>query len=109
MSGDGWFSRLKRGLSRSSAKLGEGIVGIFTKRRLDDEQLSELEDLLITADLGAGLARGVTKELRKTRFGQEVSADEIREVLADRIAEILAPVAIPLASHALVIRLVRTC
>lgn len=96
MSGDGWFSRLKRGLSRSSAKLGEGIVGIFTKRRLDDEQLSELEDLLITADLGAGLARGVTKELRKTRFGQEVSADEIREVLADRIAEILAPVAIPL-------------
>ncbi len=96
MSGDGWFSRLKRGLSRSSAKLGEGIVGIFTKRRLDDEQLSELEDLLITADLGASLARDVTKELRKTRFGQEVSADEIREVLADRIAEILAPVAIPL-------------
>ena len=96
MSGDGWFSRLKRGLSRSSAKLGEGIVGIFTKRRLDDEQLSELEDLLITADLGASLARDVTKELHKTRFGQEVSADEIREVLADRIAEILAPVAIPL-------------
>ncbi len=96
MSGDGWFSRLKRGLSRSSAKLGEGIVGIFTKRALDDEQLSELEDLLITADLGASLARDVTKELRKTRFGQEVSADEIREVLADRIAEILAPVAIPL-------------
>ena len=96
MSGEGWFSRLKRGLSRSSAKLGEGIVGIFTKRKLDDEQLSELEDLLITADLGAGLARAVTRELRKTRFGQEVTPEEVRQHLADRVVEMLAPVAIPL-------------
>jgi fused signal recognition particle receptor len=96
VSGEGWFSRLKRGLSRSSAKLGEGIVGIFTKRRLDDEQLTELEDLLITADLGTGLARAATRELRKTRFGQEVTADEVREALAARIAEILEPVAVPL-------------
>ena len=33
----GWFSRLKAGLSRSSTRLTEGITGIFTRRRLDDE------------------------------------------------------------------------
>jgi len=32
----GWFARLKAGLSRSSGKLGDGITGIFTQRRLDD-------------------------------------------------------------------------
>lgn len=94
--GTSWFQRLKRGLSRSSAKLSEGIVGIFTKRRLDDETLEELEELLITADLGVALAASVTQNLRKTRFGQEVSPEEIREYLADLIAKVLEPVAQPL-------------
>ncbi|KAA8427017.1 signal recognition particle-docking protein FtsY, partial [Acetobacter sp. DmW_125123] len=40
----GFFSRLKQGLSRSTQKLGGGITGIFTKRKLDDEALEELED-----------------------------------------------------------------
>ncbi len=49
-----WFGRLKAGLTRSSAKLGEGITGIFTKRMLDDWALEVLEELLISADLGVG-------------------------------------------------------
>ena len=32
----GWLGRLKKGLARSSGKLGDGIAGIFTKRKLDD-------------------------------------------------------------------------
>ena len=32
----GWLQRLKSGLSRSSGKIGDGITGIFTKRKLDD-------------------------------------------------------------------------
>ena len=43
----GWFSRLKQGLTRSSSKLTEGIAGIFTRRRLDETTLGELEELLI--------------------------------------------------------------
>ena len=39
----GWFSRLKQGLARSSARLSDGIAGIFTKRRLDDATLGELK------------------------------------------------------------------
>jgi fused signal recognition particle receptor len=52
----GWFGRLRQGLSRSSTKLSEGITGIFTKRKLDQATLDELEELLIQADLGVGTA-----------------------------------------------------
>ena len=93
----GWFSRLKEGLARSSARLSDGIAGIFTKRRLDDATLSELEELLIGADLGVGLASEATETLRRTRFNQEVAPEEIRASLAEDIARRLAPAAQPLA------------
>jgi len=93
----GWFSRLKHGLARSSAKLTDGITGIFTKRRLDDESLTELEELLIGADLGVGLAGEATETLRRTRFNQEVAPEEIRASLAEDIARRLEPAAKPLA------------
>jgi fused signal recognition particle receptor len=93
----GWFGRLRQGLSRSSAKLADGITGIFTKRRLDQEMLDELEELLIQADLGAGTAARLVAEFGRTRFGKEVTPEEVRGALAAEIAEILEPVARPLA------------
>jgi fused signal recognition particle receptor len=92
----GWFSRLKVGLSRSSAKLSEGITGIFARRRLDDATLAELEELLIAADMGAGLAEEVTSRLRRTRFNQEVAPAEIRGALAEEVAKSLMLVERPL-------------
>ena len=94
--GGGWLQRLKKGLGRSSAKLGEGITGIFTRRRLDDETLEELEELLIQADMGMAIADEVTGRLRKTRFGQEVSPEEVRAALAEVIVELIEPIAKPL-------------
>ncbi len=93
----GWLSRLRDGLSRSSARLGDGITGIFTKRRLDQAAIDELEELLIGADLGAATAAKLAAELARTRFGKEVTPEEVRTALADDIAGILAPVAKPLA------------
>jgi fused signal recognition particle receptor len=93
----GWFGRLRQGLSRSSTKLAEGITGIFTKRKLDQEMLDELEELLIQADLGAGTAARIVAEFGRTRFGKEVTPEEVRAVLAGEIADILEPVAQPLA------------
>ncbi len=46
-----WFERLRRGLARSSSSLSESIGGIFTRRKLDDDTLQDLEDVLIQADL----------------------------------------------------------
>jgi fused signal recognition particle receptor len=91
-----WLSRLKSGLTKSSSKLTQGLGDLFTKRKLDDEALEDLEDLLITTDLGVGTAARVTKRLAKTRFGQDVGAEEIKQVLAEEVALILAPVAKPL-------------
>jgi fused signal recognition particle receptor len=91
----GFFSRLKQGLSRSTQKLTEGITAVFKKRRLDEEALEELEDLLIGADLGPAVAARVIEGFRRTRFGKEVTDAEIRETLAEEIATILAPVAVP--------------
>jgi len=92
----GWFQRLKAGLQRSSSKLGEGIAGIFNRRRLDDVSLGELEELLISADLGVGIAEEVTGRLRRTRFNQEVSPEEIRGALAEEVAQSLMLVERPL-------------
>jgi fused signal recognition particle receptor len=92
----GWFGRLRQGLSRSSTKLSEGITGIFTKRKLDQATLDELEELLIQADLGAGTAAKLVGAFGKTRFGQEIAPEEVKSALAGEIAKILEPVAQPL-------------
>jgi fused signal recognition particle receptor len=92
----GFFSRLKEGLTRSTQKLTENITAVFKKRKLDDEALEELEDILITADLGTDVAARIIANFRRTRFGREVTDEEIKTALAEEIAEILRPVAQPL-------------
>jgi fused signal recognition particle receptor len=91
----GWLGRLKAGLSRSSEKITGGITDLFTKRKLDQNTLDELEDLLITGDLGVATAGMLTQSLAATRFGKEISPEEVKEVLAEEVAEILQPVALP--------------
>jgi fused signal recognition particle receptor len=91
-----WFSRLREGLSKSSTRLTDGINAIFTRRRLDDEALGELEELLIASDMGVGVAEEVVEVLRRTRFGQDVSPEEIRTALAAEVARLVEPVAKPL-------------
>nr|WP_223292039.1 signal recognition particle-docking protein FtsY [Defluviicoccus vanus] len=84
---------MRHGLGRSSSKLSGGITGLFGKRRLDDEALEELEELLISADLGVTTAAKLTAAIAKSRFGNEVTGDEVRTALADEVAKILEPVA----------------
>ncbi len=92
----GWLRRLKQGLRRSTGAFSDGIASIFTKRRLDEAALAELEELLINADLGPAAAAEVVENFRRTRFGKEVTPEEVREALAGEIAALLAPVAVPL-------------
>ena len=92
----GWLGRLRAGLSRSSTRLTEGINTIFPRRRLDDASLGELEDLLIASDMGLGVAGEVVAALKRTRFNQEVSPEEVRAALADEIIRLVEPVMKPL-------------
>ncbi|HZH46777.1 MAG TPA: signal recognition particle-docking protein FtsY [Roseococcus sp.] len=93
----GFLDRLRSGLSRSTEKLTGSITGLFTKRKLDDAALEELEETLIAADLGVAAAGRIVAGFRRTRFGREVTDEEVKAALAEAIAEILGPVAQPLA------------
>jgi fused signal recognition particle receptor len=88
-----WLQRLKAGLARSSTRLAEGIGAIVMRRRLDDETLDQLEELLIGADMGVGIAAEIVATLRRTRFNQEISADEIKEAVAREVERLLEPIA----------------
>jgi fused signal recognition particle receptor len=91
-----WFSRLTSGLSRSSASIGQGIVDIFSKRKLDAASLDDLEDVLIQADLGVGAATRIREAVGRGRYDKAIEPHEVRTILAAEVERILAPVARPL-------------
>ncbi len=92
----GWLSRLRSGLSRSSKSISDGVAKIFTNHRLDADTLGELEELLISADMGVATASQLVGSLERHRFHEEISPNQLREMLADSVASILEPVAKPL-------------
>lgn len=92
-----WFQRLKAGLFRTSSQLTSQITALFTKRKLDDETLEELEDLLIQADLGVETALRVTDTLASERYGKDVTGEDVTKIMASEIVKVLKPVAKPLA------------
>jgi fused signal recognition particle receptor len=91
----GWLSRLRGGLARSSAKLGQDIADLVTKRRLDQEMLDQLEEALITSDLGPRTAAKIVAAFGEGRFGKDIDDAEVRAALSESVAAILAPVAKP--------------
>jgi fused signal recognition particle receptor len=91
----GFWQRLKSGLTRSASKLGEGIANIGRKK-LDAATLDSLEDLLIESDLGLETSANIVEALRRTRHDAELSADEIKTLLASEVSKVLSPVAKPL-------------
>ena len=91
-----WFTRLTQGLSKSSSKLSDGVASIFTKKKLDSETFEELEELLITADLGLPAAERITDALAQDRFDKEISEAEVQAAMAEEIASTLTPLQKPL-------------
>ena len=93
---NGWFKRLKSGLSKSSNRVVTGISALFTEKKLDDVTLEELEDLLITSDLGVAAASEMTRNLAAKKFNRDVNEEDIRVSFASDIANILQPFAKPI-------------
>ncbi|ESX23606.1 MULTISPECIES: signal recognition particle-docking protein FtsY [unclassified Mesorhizobium] len=91
-----WFQRMRDGLARSSKELTGNIAGVFTKRKLDEETLQDLEDVLIRADLGMETALRVTDALAASRYGKDVSDADVRTIMAAEVEKVLAHVAMPL-------------
>jgi fused signal recognition particle receptor len=91
-----WLERLRSGLARTSAQLSSQITSLFTKRKLDEETLQDLEDLLIQADLGVETAMRIADTLSSERYGKDVTGDDVSRIMAGEITKVLTPVAKPL-------------
>jgi len=87
----GWFQRLSEGLSRTSRQMTDQLAGAVTKRPLDREQLDELEEMLIEADLGPAAAARITEAFAEERFGRLVDESEVKEALAAAVSRELVP------------------
>jgi len=66
------------------------------RRELDDDMLEQLEDLLISADMGVDTATRVTANIAEGRMGRKLSTDEIKQLLATEVGRIMEPVAKPM-------------
>jgi len=75
---------------------GRGEAKTVVRRALDDDMLEQLEELLITADMGVDTALRVTANMAEGRMGKRLSSQEIKELLATEIARIMEPVASPM-------------
>ena len=96
----GWWSRLTKGLSRSSSSIRQGIVDVFVKRKLDANTLEDLEDVLIKADLGVAMATRMTGAIGSGRYDKGIDPEEVQAILAREVEAVLAKVAKPLVIDA---------
>ncbi len=85
----GFFSKLKGALSKTSSKITSGIEHVLIKKKLDDETLEELEDLLISSDVGTNVSSAIIDSLRAAKFNKEVSSEEVKQHMAGVVSEIL--------------------
>ena len=76
------------------------------RRKLDDEMLEQLEELLITSDMGVDTALRVTGNIAEGQFGKRLSVAELKSMLADEIARIMDPVARPMPLYSQILQVV---
>jgi fused signal recognition particle receptor len=88
-----WFDQLRNGLARTSSALSDNLASALTKRKLDEDTLDRLEEVLIKADLGVAMAARVRATIGSGRYDRGLTQDAVREVLALEIASVLEPVA----------------
>ena len=94
----GFFARLKQGLSKTSASIGEGMASLFLgKKAIDDDLLEEIETRLLTADVGVEATSVIIKNLtQKVARKQLTDADALYKSLQEELAAMLKPVEQPL-------------
>ena len=73
-----------------------GIFGRTPRRLLDDDMLEQLEELLISSDMGVDTAVRITANLAEGRFGKKLSTADIKMALSQEIVRVMEPVARPL-------------
>jgi fused signal recognition particle receptor len=94
----GFLDRLKQGLSKTSASIGEGMASLFLgKKAIDDDLLEELETRLLMADVGVEATTAIIQSLtQKVARKQLTDSGALYQALQEELAAMLRPVAKPL-------------
>jgi fused signal recognition particle receptor len=76
------------------------VADLVIRRKLDSAMLEEIEDVLLRADLGTGVAARIAEAVGRGRYDKAISADEVKAVVAAEVEKVLSPVAKPLGIDA---------
>jgi len=88
----GRLIRLRSRLSRSQGVFGKGLLALLSRDHLDDEAWEDLEDTLITADVGVDATRDIVAQIReRSRVVGTRSGTEMRQLVADELLSALDP------------------
>ncbi|CAM2776701.1 signal recognition particle-docking protein FtsY [Moritella viscosa] len=94
---DKFFTRLKRGLSRTKGNIGSGFKNFFRGKHIDDELFEELEEQLLIADLGVATTTRIIDNLTQQASRKELkNAEALYDILKKDMAEMLHKVEQPL-------------
>jgi len=86
----GFFEKIKQGLRKTRESIGAMLSSIFSGRRVDEDLMDELEEVLILADLGIECTDKVMTELRQRIKEKKIEASEdVREELREILRGIL--------------------
>ena len=92
-----WRERLKAGLARTRAQLGGKLKTIFSRGKVDEELLEELESLLLTSDVGLEATGHLLDELKTRAKRDRIETPEgIQKALSDALHDLLRPLEEPL-------------
>jgi len=93
----GFFSKLKRGLSRTKESIGSGFVSLFRGKAIDDELFEELETQLLVSDVGMDTTVKIIKQLTESSNRKQLKdGDALYQLLKQQMADILKKVESPL-------------
>jgi fused signal recognition particle receptor len=82
----GRLVRLRGRLARSQSALGGVLLGLLSRDRLDEETWDEIEETMITADMGVTPARQLVEDLRtEVKVAGTRDAEEVRSLLRDQL------------------------
>ena len=69
-----WLKKLTSGLSKTSARVTSSLASLLGRPSIDAASLEDLEDALITADLGTAAAAQLAERVKTYKFEGEVTA-----------------------------------
>lgn len=84
-------SLIRNQLNKTSNYISSGISNIFKNKKLDSSTLEELEDILLSSDMGVEASREIIENLKSKKFDREISDSEIKDFLSNELYKILLP------------------